>query len=125
MIVFTDTNYSGSLLASKIVTKSYILYVRRVLHPPLSKIPVTRILMQGSIRDFFISNVKNIPQNKTITCVLQKTMKTKDTQLTESDMQWGKRPTECIGLGIFWCAREYIDIQFYLFTLFNVGLQNS
>ena len=28
--------------------------------------------MQGSIRDFFISNVKNIPQNKTIMwCVVK------------------------------------------------------
>ena len=27
---------------------------------------VSRNLMQGSIRDFFISNVKNIPQNKII-----------------------------------------------------------
>ena len=28
--------------------------------------------MQGSIRDFFISNVKNIPHNKTITwCVVK------------------------------------------------------
>ena len=40
-----------------------------VLHPPLSKIPDTRNLMQGSIRDFFIFNVKNMPQNKTIIVV--------------------------------------------------------
>ena len=72
MIVFTDSYYSGSLPASEIATKSYILYVHRVLHPPLSKIPVTRNLMQDSIRDFFISNVKNIPQNKTIMwCVVK------------------------------------------------------
>ena len=65
-----------------------------VLHPPLSKIPDTRNLMQGSIRDFFIFNVKNMPQNKTIIVVCcKKTMKTKETQLTERDMQWGKRST--------------------------------
>ena len=49
-----------------IVTKSYILYVRRVLHRPLSEIPVMCNLMHGSIRDFSISTVKNIPQMKTI-----------------------------------------------------------
>ena len=72
MIIFADVNYSGSLPASKIVTKSYILYVRRVLNPHLSKITVTHSLMQGSKRDFFISNVENIPQNKTIMwCVVK------------------------------------------------------
>ena len=57
MIVFTDANYSGSLPTSKIVTKSYILHVRRVLHPSLSEMHVTHNLMQDSVRDFSISNV--------------------------------------------------------------------
>ena len=66
MIAFTDANYSGSLPTFMIVTKSYILYVRRVLHRPLSEIPVMCNLMHGSVRDFSISTVKNIPQMKTI-----------------------------------------------------------
>ena len=53
-----------------------------------------RSLMQGRIRDFCISIVKNIPQNKTIIVVCcKKTSKTKDTQLRKSDMQWGKKHT--------------------------------
>ena len=49
------------------------------------------ILMQGNVRDFSISIVRNIPQNKTIMeRVVKKTSKTKDTQLRKSDMQWGK-----------------------------------
>ena len=44
-------------------------YVRRVLYRPLSEIPFMRNLMQGSIRDFSISIVKNIPQNKTTIAV--------------------------------------------------------
>ena len=56
----------GSLSTFKIVTKSYILYVHRVLHQPLSEIPVMRNLMQVSERGFSISIVKNLPQNKTI-----------------------------------------------------------
>ena len=48
----------GSLSTFKIVTKSYILYVHRVLHQPLSEIPVMRNLMQVSERGFSISIVK-------------------------------------------------------------------
>ena len=41
-----------------------------------------------------ISSMKNIPQIKTnIAVCCKKTRKTKDTQLTGSDMQWGKRCT--------------------------------
>ena len=58
-----NANYSGSLPKFKIVTKSYILDVRRVLHQPLSEIPVMRNFMQGSVRDFSISIVKNTSQN--------------------------------------------------------------
>ena len=57
MIVFADSNYLGSLPTSNIVIKSYILHVRRVQHPPLNEIHVTRNLMQDSRRDFSISNV--------------------------------------------------------------------
>ena len=48
-------------------------------------------LIQGSIRDFSILIVKNIPQNKTIIVVCcEKISKTKDTQLRKSNMQWGR-----------------------------------
>ena len=78
MIVFTDANYSGSLPTFKIVTKNYIFNIRRVLHPSLTEIPVTHNLMQVSVRDFSISNVKNIPQSKTILVVCCK--KNKESQ---------------------------------------------
>ena len=66
MIVFTDKICSGSLSTSKIVTKRYILYVGRVLHRPQSEIIIVRKLMQGSVNDFSIFIVKNIPQDKII-----------------------------------------------------------
>ena len=54
-----------------------------------------RNLMQGSVRDFSISIVKNISQSKTIirVCCVKKPNKTKDTQLRKSNMHWGKRHT--------------------------------
>ena len=55
----------------KIVTRSYILYVGRVLHPPQSKTTAMCKLMQGNIRDFSISTLKNIPLKK-ITVVFHK-----------------------------------------------------
>ena len=59
-------------------------YVGRVLHPPLKEVTITRNLIQGSIRDFSISVVKNIPQNKkNIVVCCKKTRKTKWTQLTK------------------------------------------
>ena len=76
------------------LSKTATSYVRRVLRRPLSEILSMRSLMQVRIRDFFISFVKNIPQNKTIIAVCcKKTSKTKDTQLRKSDMQWGKKRT--------------------------------
>ena len=51
------------------LSKTATSYVRRVLHRPLSEILFMRSLMQGRIRDFSISIVKNIPQNKTIIAV--------------------------------------------------------
>ena len=106
LIVFTDENYSGLLPASKIVTKSYILYVCRVLHPP-SKITVTGNSMQGSIRDFFISNVKNIPQNKAIMWyVAKKQWKPRTLSWQKAICNGEKGLHECIGFGIFWCAQE-------------------
>ena len=76
------------------LSKTATSYVRRVLHRPLSEKLFMRSLMQGRIRDFSISFVKNIPQNKTIIAVCcKKTSKTKDTQLRKSDMQWGKKHT--------------------------------
>ena len=44
----------------------------RVPHPPLSEITVMCNLMQGTIRDFSISSMKNIPQNKTNIAVCRK-----------------------------------------------------
>ena len=75
---------------SSIFTESYIH-----LHPfYIHEIPVTHNLMQVSVRDFSISNVKNIPQSKTILVVCcKKTRKAKDTQLTKNNMQWRKRHT--------------------------------
>ena len=76
------------------LSKRATSYVHRVLHRALSEILFMRSLMQGRIRDFSISIVKNIPQNKTIIVVCcKKTSKTKDTQLRKSDMQWGKKHT--------------------------------
>ena len=68
MIAFTDASYSGLLTAFKIVTKSSIFYVGRILHSPLSEITDTcnlSNLMQGSVRDFSVCIIKNIPLNKT------------------------------------------------------------
>ena len=48
------------------------MFAERVLHPPLSQIPVTHNLMQVSVRDFSISKLENIPQNKTILMVCLK-----------------------------------------------------
>ena len=68
--------------------------VCRVLHPSLSEIPVTHNLTQVNVRDFSISNVKNIPQSKTFHVVcFKKTMKATHTQLTKNNMQWRKRRT--------------------------------
>ena len=65
-------------------------------------------LMQGMIRDFSISSMKNIPQNKTnIAVCCKKTRKTKDTQLTGSEMQWGNiNVHKCIGFSYFWHTQE-------------------
>ena len=72
-------------------------YVGRVLHASVNEITVTGNLIQGSIRDFSISIVKSIRQNKTNIVVCRekqkKTRKTIGTQLTKSDMQWKKRRT--------------------------------
>ena len=56
--------------------------------------------MQGSVRDFSISIVKNTSQNKTIIriCCEKNPSKNKDTQLRKSNMQWGKRHTKMLRL---------------------------
>ena len=51
------------------LSKRATSYVHRVLHRALSEILFMRSLMQGRIRNFSISIVKNIPQNKTIIVV--------------------------------------------------------
>ena len=48
------------------------MFAERVLHQPLSQIPVTHNLMEVSVRDFSISKLENIPQNKTILMVCLK-----------------------------------------------------
>ena len=59
-----------------------------------------RNFMQGSVRDFSISIVKNTSQNKTIIriCCEKNPSKNKDTQLRKSNMQWGKRHTKMLRL---------------------------
>ena len=47
-------------LKSKIVTKRYILYVGRALHPPQSEITAMCKLMQDSVRDFSTSMLKRV-----------------------------------------------------------------
>ena len=66
-------------------TKSYILYVGRVLHLPLNEVTVMWNLMQCHISDFSVSIMKNI-----VVCC-KKIRKTKGTQLTKSNMQWEKK----------------------------------
>ena len=80
---------------SKIVTKNNILYVCRVLHPSLSEITTTHNLMQFSVRDFSISNVKNIPQNKTILAVRCK--KNKESQGLSVNINVHKCVHKCVG----------------------------
>ena len=52
-----------------------------------------RNLMQGSVKDFSISIVKNIPQNNYWDELWKKTSKTKDIPLRKSNIKWGKRRT--------------------------------
>ena len=70
--------------------------------------------MQGSIRDFSISNLENIPQNKTILMVCcKKTRKTKDTQLTKCNAQWGKGIHKCVGFIFFGILKNKLAYLWY------------
>ena len=86
MIVFTDANYSGSLSTSKIVTKRYILYVGRALHPPQSEITAVRKLMQDSVRDFSTSMLKRVQSVCHKTC--------KENEGHSVDKEWYARGKE-------------------------------
>ena len=91
----------------KIVTKNYMLYVGRVLHPPLSRITVMPNLMQGSVRDFSISLVKTIPQNKILWCVVKKNKENQGHSVDKQQYAMGGESVhKCVGFRNFWCTQE-------------------
>ena len=54
-------------------------------------------LMQDSIRDFSITIVKSILENKILRFVVKNTRKTKGTQLKKCSREWGKSVHKCMG----------------------------
>ena len=101
-----------SLPTSKIVTRSYILYVGRVMYPFVNEITVTVNLLQGGVRDFSISIMKSIRQNKTniVACCKKKKKKKLGKPFA---LSWqraicngGKDIHKFIGFRKFWRAQE-------------------
>ena len=55
------------------------------------------LMQDSSIRDFSITIVKSILENKILRFVVKNTRKTKGTQLKNYNREWGKSVHKCMG----------------------------